>query len=85
MLPALLNVVTPGHPLLTLWHFSAPHFGPWRVPPTLTITDGGVFVAVRFILRTAVCVTLALLLAAYHPLAPAVSRAARAGRAACCS
>jgi cobalt/nickel transport system permease protein len=62
MLPALLNVVTPGHPVVTLWHFAAPHFGPWRVPPTLAITDGGIFVALRFVLRTAVCVTLALLL-----------------------
>ena len=62
MLPALLNVVTPGHPVVTLWHFAAPHIGPWRVAPTLAITDGGIFVALRFVLRTAVCVTLALLL-----------------------
>lgn len=64
MLPALLNVVTPGHPLLTLWHFSGAYLGPWHVPPALTITDVGVYVAGRFILRTAVCVTLALLLTA---------------------
>jgi cobalt/nickel transport system permease protein len=62
MLPALLNAVTPGHPLLTLWHFAGRHLGPWRVPPALTITDGGLYVALRFILRTAVCITLALLL-----------------------
>ena len=62
MLPAVLNIVTPGQPLLTLWHFSGTHLGPWQVPPTLTITDAGVYVAGRFILRTAVCVTLALLL-----------------------
>lgn len=62
MLPALLNVVTPGQPLLTLWHFTGTHIGPWKLPPTLTITDAGVYVAGRFILRTAVCVTLALLL-----------------------
>ncbi len=53
MLPALLNVVTPGRPLVTLWR-----------SPLLTITDAGVLVASRFVLRTAVCVTLALLLAA---------------------
>jgi len=62
MLPALLNIVTPGHPVLTLWHFAAPNLGPWRIPPTLTITDSGIFVALRFVLRAAVCVTLALLL-----------------------
>lgn len=62
MLPALLNVVTPGQTLLTLWHFHSSHVGTWKVPPTLTITDTGVYVASRFILRTAVCVTLALLL-----------------------
>ena len=67
MLPALLNVVTPGHSLLTLWQFSAPHFGPWQVPPALTITDSGLLVVMRFILRTAVCVTLALLLTATTP------------------
>ncbi len=62
MLPALLNVVTPGRPLLTLWVFSATEFGPWHLPRALTVTDAGVYVAGRFILRTAVCVTLALLL-----------------------
>ncbi|HEY3378419.1 MAG TPA: cobalt transporter CbiM [Armatimonadota bacterium] len=62
MLPALLNVVTPGAALLTLWRFTATHLGPWALPPTLTITDAGLLVAGRFVLRTAVCVTLALLL-----------------------
>jgi cobalt/nickel transport system permease protein len=56
MLPALLNVVTPGHPLLTLWHAGT--------PSALTITTAGVYLAGRFVLRTAVCVTLALLLTA---------------------
>ena len=64
MLPALLNVVTPGHPLLTLWHFAGAHLVRWQVPTVLTITDNGLYVALRFILRTAVCITLALLLTA---------------------
>ncbi len=67
MLPALLNVVTPGHALCTLWRFSTAHLGPWRVPPALTVTDAGLLVACRFVLRTAVCVTLALLLTATTP------------------
>jgi cobalt/nickel transport system permease protein len=64
ILPALLNIVTPGQPLLTLWRFSETHIGPWEVPPALTITDAGVYIAGRFVLRTAVCITLALLLTA---------------------
>ena len=55
MLPALLNVVTPGKPLATLW-------------PGVAITDAGLETVARFVLRTAVCVTLALLLAATTPL-----------------
>ncbi|MHB9037136.1 MAG: cobalt ECF transporter T component CbiQ [Armatimonadota bacterium] len=62
MLPATLNIVTPGSPILTIWHFTGSHFGPWHVPKTLAITDVGLFIAARFILRTGVCVTLAVLL-----------------------
>ena len=69
VLPAVLNVITPGQPLLTLGHFSATHLGPWRLPPELTVTDAGVLVAARFVLRTGVCVTLALLLTATTPSA----------------
>lgn len=64
ILPAALNIVTPGHALLTLWHFSHPHFGVWSAPRRLTLTDAGLLLAGRFVLRTAVCVTLALLLTA---------------------
>ena len=64
VLPAAFNVVTPGAPLVTLWHLSAKHFGPWALPPALTVTDAGLYVFGRFVLRTAVCVTLALLLTA---------------------
>ena len=67
ILPAALNIVTPGHPLATLWHFSSPHLGPWSVPRRLTVTDAGLLLAARFVLRTAVCVTLALLLTATTP------------------
>lgn len=62
MLPALLNIVTPGHAVLTLWHFARAHAGHQQYPATLSITDDGIFVSTRFILRTVVCVTLALLL-----------------------
>lgn len=59
MLPALFNVVTPGRDLITIWRFAAPLR---HLPATLTITDNGLLVAGRFVLRSAVCLTLALLL-----------------------
>ncbi len=60
-LPALLNVITPGRPVLTLWHFQGTPGGPWALP-TLAVTDAGLYVAGRFILRIVVCITLAMLL-----------------------
>lgn len=54
MLPATLSLVTPGSPVLTLH----------RANPTLVVTDAGLWVAARFVLRAAVCVSLVLLLTA---------------------
>jgi len=54
MLPATLNLITPGSPVLTLH----------RANPALMVTDAGLMVAGRFVLRTAVCVSLVLLLTA---------------------
>jgi len=65
--PAALNLVTPGRPLLFLWQSLPSHWGPWSLPPFLAITDAGLVVAARFILRTTACVTLALLLTATTP------------------
>lgn len=67
ILPAMLNIVTPGEPVITLWHFSRSNFGHWQLPASLTITDAGLFIFARFILRTAICVTLALLLSVTTP------------------
>lgn len=53
MLPSALNLVTPGRSVLTL-----------HADPTIAVTDAGLMVAGRMILRVAVCVSLALLLAA---------------------
>lgn len=50
-LPAVLNIVTPGHPLLTLWH-----------RPYLAVTTPGLTVAGLLILRVGVAVSLATLL-----------------------
>ena len=62
--PATLNVITPGPALLVLWHPAHHHFGPWALPPAVTITTSGIAVASRFLLRVGVCVTLAHLLTA---------------------
>ena len=60
--PATLNLVTPGAAVLTLCHPSLSHFGPWALPPVLTVTAPGLFLAGRFLLRIGACVTFALLL-----------------------
>lgn len=64
--PATLNLVTPGQPVLLLWQ---PLPSRWGLPPFLAITDAGLVVASRFILRTTACVTLALLLTTTTPAA----------------
>lgn len=76
-LPALLNVVTPGASLVTLWRPAFSQFGPWAMPEAFTITDAGVAVAVRFVVRVTLCVTLAMLLTATTP-ANALFRGLRA-------
>lgn len=62
LLPAAFNIVTDGNPVWTICRFPDGRFGPWRVPHALAITDAGLLVAGRLVLRTAVCVTLAVLL-----------------------
>lgn len=62
MLPATLNVITEGNHLWTLWHFTNDSFGPWRLPDTLAVTDAGLIIMTRFVMRTALCVSLAVLL-----------------------
>lgn len=54
VLPATLSIVTPGSPVLTLHHTN----------PALVVTDAGLIVAGRFVLRAAVCVSLVMLLTA---------------------
>lgn len=64
ILPATLNLVTPGPALLLLWRPAGLHFLGWPLPPTVAVTAPGLVVAGRFVLRVGVCVTLALLLTA---------------------
>lgn len=65
ILPATLNIVTHGPAVLTLWHFApGSRFGPWALPEALTITQTGLVVAGRFVLRSLTCVILVLALVA---------------------
>ncbi len=64
MLPASLNVVSGGSPLLVVWRPSGGAVGPWRLPELVAVTGDGLVVAGRMVLRTTACAALALLLAA---------------------
>lgn len=57
--PAALNVVTGGRTLVTLCRLGGGSWGPWTVPEYLTVTDAGLYVAARFLLRATACVLLA--------------------------
>lgn len=61
LLPATLNLISGGEPVWTLWRGP---LGPWHLPDGLAVTDAGLLVASRMVLRTGVCVSLALLLTA---------------------
>lgn len=63
VVPALFNVITPGEPLWTVFHFARSHsLGPYHIPETITVTRQGVLTAVTFIGRVAASVSLAVLL-----------------------
>lgn len=62
--PAALNVVTEGTPLWVLFRLGGGSWGPWNLPEYLTITDRGVYVAIRFTLRSMACVSFGAALAA---------------------
>ena len=62
MLPATLNVITEGKHLWTIHRFASDSFGPWQLPDVLAVTDDGLLLMVRFVVRTALCVSLILLL-----------------------
>lgn len=63
VLPALLNVVVPGDPLLVLARFDSPRsIGPIRIPQVLAVTRQGVNVAGVFVMRVATSVSMVVLL-----------------------
>lgn len=65
VLPATLNVVTPGHQVLVLWHDP-----PWPVSTdALAVTSEGLAVAARLVLRVTAAVSFAVLLTLTTPWA----------------
>ncbi|HVN75327.1 MAG TPA: energy-coupling factor transporter transmembrane component T [Thermoanaerobaculaceae bacterium] len=67
MLPATLNVVSGGHPVLTLWRPAPGNLGPWRLPAAVAVTGSGIVVAGRMVLRATACAALAVLLTTATP------------------
>lgn len=63
MVPATLNLITPGDVVAPLWHPGCAKLGPWAMPSVVGITASGIEVAGRFAARSLLCVTLALLMA----------------------
>jgi cobalt/nickel transport system permease protein len=65
VLPATINFITPGRPVLTLWQFEpGASIGSWNLPEALTVTLDGLIVAARFLLRSTDAVVLAFILVA---------------------
>ncbi|HEY3284678.1 MAG TPA: cobalt ECF transporter T component CbiQ [Armatimonadota bacterium] len=77
MLPALLNLVSPGEPVLVLWRSQGGTLGPWHLPRLVGVTDSGLLVSARMVLRATVTVSLVSLLTTTTP-APRLLRGLRA-------
>lgn len=69
ILPATLNIVTPGPAALTLWASStAGSLGFWKLPPLLAITYPGLITAARFLLRSLTMLTASMLIVETTPV-----------------
>jgi len=63
VLPAMLNVVRPGTPLLVLFRLARPvHFWLWTIPQEVAITRQGAAAGALLVLRVGASVSLAVLL-----------------------
>lgn len=63
-LPACLNIVTPGRDLFTICRLPEGAWGWWYLPPELTVTAHGVFVAARVLTRALAAITATFVLVA---------------------
>ena len=66
MLPATLNVVSPGRALLTLWSHGAPF---WPLPGTLAVTGAGLMAFLCLVVRVTTVVSFGVLLTLTTPWA----------------
>ena len=66
MAPAIFNIVTPGHTVLTLWSHGAPF---WPLPGRLAVTASGLFAFSRLVLRVTTVVSFCVLLTLTTPWA----------------
>jgi cobalt/nickel transport system permease protein len=63
VLPALLNIVTPGEPFLVLLRLqSVHHWGPYTIPQEIAITRQGLWGGIIFVSRVAASVSFVVLL-----------------------
>lgn len=68
ILPATLNLITPGEPLWVICHLGHDHrLGPWLIPADIAVTRQGVALAILFVGRVTVSVSLATLLTLTTP------------------
>jgi cobalt/nickel transport system permease protein len=62
VLPALLNIVTPGEPLVVVMRLSRSYsWGPYTIPAEISITHQGLWGSITFISRVATSVSFAVL------------------------
>ena len=62
VLPALLNIITPGDPVLVLITLNNPHsWGPYSIPREIAITQQGIRGAITFVSRVAASVSFGVL------------------------
>ncbi len=62
ILPALLNVITPGEPVWVLLKFPHPYtWGPYVIPAEIAVTRQGLWGGITFVSRVATSVSLAVL------------------------
>ncbi len=62
VLPAVLNIVTPGDPVLVLVKLHGPHtWGPYAIPAEISITRQGLWGGIVFVSRVAASVSFAVL------------------------
>ncbi len=62
VLPALLNIVTPGDPIVVLVQLrAAHHWGPYTIPQEIAVTRQGLWGSILFVSRVAASVSFAVL------------------------